>query len=235
MADATPDLSKPDNQDKDKKPDDDKGDKTKSRIEDLVSQRETEKSRADAAEAKLKEIEDASKKAADDEAKKKGEFKKLLEDREAELEKLKGEHDTSKKTLEAYEKTLKSQIDSALGTVTDEKKKATVAKLLEGKSVADQAALLPELLEAIGTPAPSGFGNKTPVETGTKPGTVDAKKEEFKKLYDQSKQKPLSPLESRRFRELSNELREPVGKELEETRKKQVDTEIQDDAVSRFS
>src|SRR5206468_3137967 len=159
---------------------------------------------------------------ADDESKKKGEYEKLLADREKELEKLKGENEKEKKARETYETTIKGQIDKSLEGVKDEKKKATVQKLLEGKSVAEQATLLPELLEAIGSPA-AGFGTGTAASDNTQPGTVDAKKEEFKKLYDSSKSKPLTALEQRRFRELSNELREPVAKEQEANRQKNVE------------
>ena len=172
---------------------------------------------------KNKELEDkiaareaADKAAEDDKAKKKGDYEKLIKDREEELAKIKGEHGTTTQKVEAYEKVLKAQVEKQLAAVTDEKKKATVEKLLAGKSLAEQFDLLPELLETIGVAAPGGFGGATPAGGTTPSATELATKQ---KRYAELLTKPNeTPAERAERNALMKEL-EPVWQAKQQSSK----------------
>src|SRR5579863_6436049 len=202
MADEPkPDPSKPDDQKKEEKHD------AKDRIEDLVKQREAEKARAEAAEAKVKEYEAAQKKAEEERLAKTGEFEKLAQQREKELEKERKEKETMKSSLDAYEAAAKETIKKSLESVKDEKKRATIQKVLDGKPLTEQSTLLTELLEAIGTSAPSAHGNATPTGDVT-PGTAEVEKDEYRKLYDKAKTGKITPAEDLRMKTLAKKLGE---------------------------
>ena len=144
--------------------------------------------------AQLKAIEDAKKSDEDAKLLKKGEYETLLKERNDKLSALETEHGTAKQQLEAYEKVLKAQLDTALKGVADEKKRETVKKLIDGKPLADQVALLPEVLAAMGT-APSTFGTPTPA-TAPQGQALDQKKGRFAELIaKEQKKEPLSPRE----------------------------------------
>jgi len=184
----------------------DKGDETEGRISKLVDERNELKKQ-------LKAIEDAKKGEEDEKLKKKGEFEKLLGDREKELETLKGESGTTKDKLDAYEKVLKGQLDTALKGIADEAKRNTVQKLLDGKSLADQVALLPEVMQAIGAQGPSAFGGGTP--PGTPPVTttkegLTARLNELNIVAQEKNQKgeTLSWKEESEMRDTEKKLRE---------------------------
>lgn len=163
-----------------------------------------------------KEREDADKLAEDDKAKKKGDYEKLLKERDDKLAAIEGEHGTAKSQLEAYEKVLKGQLESSLKAITDEPKRKTVEKLLEGKPLADQVALLPEVLQAIGASVPVAFGGPTPTGGKTPSATeLEQKEKRYEELL--AKGNPLPAEKKERYDlmiELSNLRRE---KEKEKT------------------
>ncbi len=145
------------------------------------------------AKAKLKEYEDG-------EAKKRGEHEKLLTEREAELATLRGDHESKAKALEAYEKAAKEQVDKKLEGIKDEKKKASLLKLLDGRPVLEQFALIDEAISLAG--GSSDFGGATPAGG-------DVPKDAKKKRYAELLAKPdLTPSERAESRKLMVELSE---------------------------
>ncbi len=197
-----------------------KDDGIKGRISDLVKERDEWKSKAT-------EYETRQKQEVDQKAKEEGKFKDLLSERETALSKLENEHKQTQEKLSAYETVLKSQVDKSLEGVKDEKKRSVIQKALEGKALSDQAALVPELIEALG--APAGFGGTTPAGDPP-PNDVEQKKAEFKTLYNKPK---LTPEENRRMIALSKELGDVSRKEEEARRVKQVEIEM-DNRTSNY-
>lgn len=166
-------------------------DSAKARVEGALKKAKEAEERAAAAEAKLKAIDDAKQAEEDEKAKKKGEYEKLLSERDEKLTTLTNEQNASKQKLDAFEKVLKGQLDTALKAITDEQKRKTVEKLLEGKDLADQVSLLPEVLQAIGANAPATFGGATPASTTTASATeVEQQKKRYAELVTKANKTP---------------------------------------------
>ncbi len=187
-------------------------------------------------ETKLKTYEEKDKQAADQKAIEEGKIKEVLAAKEKELADARTKLDSTTKVLEEYENTTKAQVQKGLEGIKDEKKRQTVAKLLDGKTPAQQAQLLPELLEAIGTSAPAGFGNNPPATPPANPGTPNAKFEEFKKLYDKQKTAKLTPEEERKYFQLSRdpELNKLIADE-QEKRRREAQARADDGTANHFA
>ncbi len=132
-----------------KKPDD-----TEGRITQLAKEKKE-------LEKKLKDREDADKKAAEDALAQKGEHEKLAQQREEERNAAQKERDEAKQALAEYEEMATGQIEASLKTITDAEKKKAVQSMLEGLSVREQMKKLPELMKLAGASAPT-FGGSTP-------------------------------------------------------------------------
>lgn len=150
------------------------------------------------AKAKVKEYEDKQKQIEDDDAKKRGDHEKLLSERDTELAKLRGDHETASKTLEAYEKAAKEQIDAKLKGIKDEKKREALVKILGTRPVLEQFAVLEDAISLVG--ASGDFGAPTPPG-----GEVDkaTKKKRYAELLGKRDQ---TPAERAEFRTLMTEL-----------------------------
>jgi len=222
MSEETIDPSKPNPEEKTEKPEEKKEESRFSkRISDLSSERDTWKTKAEEYERKERE-------AAEAEAVKRGDFEKLLTEKETKLAQTEAEAKEAKAKVEAYEASMKAQLDKSLESIKDEKKRAVVEKALAGKPLNDQAALIPELLEAMGST--TGFGNQTP--TGDQPPKVtEIKQSRFKEL---NAKPTLTKEETREFQSLSRELGEEARKREEERRKEYMDKEMDSRSTNYF-
>jgi len=101
-------------------------------------------------QAKLKEIEDAKSKAAEEDAAKKGEFEKLFQKTKGELDTIKADLTTKAERLTAYEALLQGEVDSGIKAIEDKDTLKRWAELLKGRDLLDQRNLLKELMAATG-------------------------------------------------------------------------------------
>lgn len=176
-----------------------KGDDTEGRITDLSTKNKELK-------IKLKEYEDAEKKRKEDEALQRGEHEKVIKEKDTELTTLKGEHEVNSKKLTAYEKAAKDHVAKALESIKDEKKKAAVLKLLDGREPLDQFSLLPEALELAGASGNGSFGGGTPEGTPPDKSEAERKKARLDELIDKEmKGTSLTPKERKEKYDLTNE------------------------------
>jgi len=184
------------------KPDDSEG-----RISELAKQNKELK-------AAIKAREDADKAAEDDKAKKKGDYEKLLSERDAELadeRKVKTDYEAK---LAKYEADAQKRIDEGLKGITDAERQKSAKAMLEGRTLEDQVALLPEVMKLAGAAA-STFGAATP-ESKIQGAPLDAKKTRFAELNEKQKKSPLTPQE--RFEK--NTLMVELGKVWEQEQEK---------------
>jgi hypothetical protein len=179
-------------------------DSGQARVKGALDKAEAAEKRAAEAEAALQVRLKADKDAEEAKALKKGEHEKIIEQRTKELAEATAANETAKGQLEAYEKVLKGQLDTALKAIADEPKRKTVEKLLEGKSLADQVALLPDVLAAIGAQAPATFGGPTPT-SGSGPSAVemDQKQKRYSELLTK---RDITPTEKAERNTLMKEL-----------------------------
>lgn len=195
------DQGKGDGGDQGKKP---TPDDTQGRITDLDTKLKAEREEKKALAAKLKEYEDAKKAEEDEKAKKKGDYEKLLADRDGQVSTLTGEKDALAAKLAKYEEHATKQIEDSLKAITDADKQKSAKAMLEGRSLEDQVALLPEVLKLAGSAAPSGFGGPTPQSTTTPSQTEVAQKEA---RYEELLNKPQkTPQERNEMHRLMGEL-----------------------------
>lgn len=150
--------------------------------------------KAKAAEDRAKALEDADKKRLEEEAIKRGDHEKLLKQKDEELNMLKGDHESKSKTLEAYEKAALEQINAKLAGIKDEKRRADVKALLEGRPVLEQFALVDKALSLAG--GSGDFGGATPAG-GEIP--KDAKKKRYAELLAKADLTPSERAESRKL------------------------------------
>lgn len=157
------------------------------------------------AEERAKALEDAEKKRQEDEALKRGEHEKLLKQKDEELGKLKGDHESASKTLESYEKAAKDQVEKKLEAVKDAKKKESILKLLEGRPVLEQFALVDEAITLAG--AGGDFGSPTPASLDTQ--SKETKKKRYAELLAKSDPTPSERAERHKLMfELSDVMQE---------------------------
>ncbi len=177
---------------------------TEGRITKLVEERNE-------ARKKLKEYEDRDKAAEDEKAKKKGEYEKLLGERDTALKTLTEQAEGTKKQVEAYEKVLNGQLDAALKGISDDAKRKTVEKLLDGKPLADKVALLPEVLQAVGAQSSGSFGGATMAgNNDAKKTDKETKQKRFDELLLKATREKLTPQEKQEKDKLAKELTEAL-------------------------
>lgn len=161
--------------------------------------------KAKAAEKRAEELELAEKNRLEKEALARGEHETLLKKKDEELLKLKGDHESTSTSLKAYEEKAKAQIDKKLEAIKDEKKKASILKLLEGRSVLDQFDLVDEAISIVG--GATGFGGPTP---NPEDPTSDAtKKARYEELLAKSTR---TPQEQRELNSMLVEMAQPKQK-----------------------
>lgn len=181
-----------------------KPDDTEGRISALVADNKELKKQ-------LKEFLDAKKKAEDGKLIEDGKLKELLDTKEKDLSTATTERDTLKEQLSGYEKAVKGHVKKSLEGIKDEKKRAAVEKLLEGRTPAAQMNLLPEAMELAGTTSTS-FGGPTP-QGGDPKTTKEQKEARFAELnLKMMKGEKLTPPEERDHQKLMLELSSYIPK-----------------------
>lgn len=196
------------------------------RIQGALDAKKAAEERAEEAERKLKEKEEAEAQAEKKKLEEAGEHQKLREQAEEEAKKAKEDLATANEKVKTADKFASDSVETALKGIKDEAKRDAVKRQLEGKSPLEQLSAIGDLLALAGAEG----NHLTPVGSGILPESgaadkteISQKQERFVELREKSQKHnkgngdPLTPAEKREM--------VTIAREIDEHKRKNPDTE----------